>query len=135
MDELMRALEHMRNTALDMAHLFDPKLIVAIAILGVGYMASHWASQLVRRAVEQLKLEPPIVSLLVRIVQLLVLCLFAIIALHNLGVELLPLIAGLGVAGAGVALAMQEILGHAAAGLTIIFTQPSHVGNYLPISN
>jgi small conductance mechanosensitive channel len=59
--------------------------------------------------------------------------LFAIMALQNLGVELLPLIAGLGVAGAGVALAMQGVLGNVAAGLTIIFTQPFHIGDYISI--
>jgi small conductance mechanosensitive channel len=55
-------------------------------------------------------------------------------ALQNLGVELLPLIAGLGVIGAGVALAMQGVLGNVAAGLTIIFTQPFHIGDYISIA-
>ncbi len=64
----------------------------------------------------------------------MVLGLFAIMALQNLGVELLPLIAGLGVAGAGIALAMQGILGNLAAGLTIIFTRPFHVGDYISIA-
>jgi small conductance mechanosensitive channel len=40
-------------------------------------------------------------------------------ALQNLGVELLPLIAGVGIAGAGVALALQGVLGNLAAGLTV----------------
>ncbi len=44
------------------------------------------------------------------LVLVLVLSLFAIMALQNLGVELLPLIAGLGVAGAGIALATQGVL-------------------------
>ncbi len=39
--------------------------------------------------------------------------LFAVMPLQNLGVELLPLIAGLGIAGAGIALALQGILGRA----------------------
>ncbi len=59
--------------------------------------------------------------------------LFGIMALQNLGVELLPLIAGLGVVGAGVALAMQGVLGNLAAGLTIIFTNPFRVGEYVSI--
>ncbi|HEU0258870.1 MAG TPA: mechanosensitive ion channel family protein, partial [Burkholderiales bacterium] len=50
-----------------------------------------------------------------------------------LGVELLPLIAGLGIAGAGIALAMQGVLGNAVAGLTIIFTHPFRVGDYISI--
>jgi small conductance mechanosensitive channel len=54
-------------------------------------------------------------------------------ALQNLGVELLPLIAGLGVAGAGIALAMQGVLGNIVAGLTIIFTKPFRVGEYISI--
>ncbi len=135
MDEQMQSLEHMRNTALDMALRFGPKLLVAIAILTLGYMVSRWACRITRQAVERFKLEPPVMALLVRIVQVVVFFLFAIIALQNLGVELLPLIAGLGVAGAGVALAMQGILGNAAAGMTIIFTQPFHVGDYLSIGH
>jgi small conductance mechanosensitive channel len=59
--------------------------------------------------------------------------LFIIMALQNLGVELLPLIAGLGVAGAGIALAMQGVLGNVVAGLTIIFTRPFRVGDYVSI--
>lgn len=135
MDEQMRTLEHMRTTALDMALMFGPRLLVAIAIFACGYVVSRWASRLAGQAVERFKLEPPVELLLVRIVQLVVLSLFAIIALQNLGVELLPLIAGLGVAGAGVALAMQGILGNVAAGMTIIFTQPFHVGDYLSIGD
>jgi small conductance mechanosensitive channel len=71
--------------------------------------------------------------LLTRIVYGLVLLVFLIMALQNLGVELLPLIAGLGIAGAGIALAMQGVLGNLAAGLTIIFTRPFQVGEYISI--
>ncbi len=135
MDEQFRAMEHMRNTALDMALMFGPKLLVATAILVLGYMVSRWACRIVGQSVERFRLEPPVVALLVRIIQLLVVGLFAVIALQNLGVELLPLIAGLGVAGAGLALAMQGILGNLAAGMTIIFTQPFHIGDYLSIGD
>ena len=51
----------------------------------------------------------------------------------HLGIELLPLIAGLGIAGAGIALAMQGVLGNAVAGLTIIFSRPFRVGDYISI--
>jgi len=71
--------------------------------------------------------------LFTRIVRLLVLLLFAILALQNLGVELLPLIAGVGVAGAGIALATQGVLSNVVAGLTIIFTKPYRVGEYISV--
>jgi small conductance mechanosensitive channel len=83
---------------------------------------------------QHLELEPPVRELLVRLLRLLVLALFLILALQNLGVELLPLIAGLGVAGAGIALAMQGVLANIVAGLTIIFTRPYRVGEYISIA-
>jgi small conductance mechanosensitive channel len=73
-------------------------------------------------------------QLLVRIARVVVLGLFVIMALQNLGVDLLPLIAGIGVAGAGIALAMQGVLSNLAAGLTIIFTRPYKVGEYISIA-
>jgi small conductance mechanosensitive channel len=69
----------------------------------------------------------------VRIARVAISLLFVIMAIQNLGVELLPLIAGLGVAGAGVALAMQGLLSNLFAGLSIIFTRPFRVGEYIGI--
>jgi small conductance mechanosensitive channel len=71
--------------------------------------------------------------LLVRLLRVLVFILFMVLALQNLGVELLPLIAGLSVAGAGIALATQGVLSNVVAGLTIIFTKPYRVGDYIEI--
>ena len=70
-------------------------------------------------------------QLLVRLVYVVVLLGFLLLAVSNLGFELLPLVAGLGVAGAGVAFAMQGGLGNLFAGLTIIFTKPFRVGEYV----
>jgi small conductance mechanosensitive channel len=81
-----------------------------------------------------LKLDITARHLLVRIARMLVLVLFLIMALQNLGVDLLPLIAGLGVAGAGIALAMQGVLSNLAAGLTIIFTRPYRANEYISIA-
>jgi small conductance mechanosensitive channel len=134
MDEQLRLLDHVTAAAADMAIRFGPKLLVAVLILVAGYFAGRWAGRATQRALGRFHLEPPVLSLIGRIAQLAVLGLFAIMALQNLGVELLPLIAGLGIAGAGIALAMQGVLGNVVAGLTIIFTRPFRVGDYISIS-
>ena len=134
MDTQLQSIDQVKATILDMAIKFGPKLVVALVILFAGYVVGRWVGRLLDRLLQRFKLEPPVRSLLVRVAQVLVFGLFAIMALQNLGVELLPLIAGLGVAGAGIALAMQGILGNVAAGLTIIFTQPFHVGDYISIA-
>jgi small conductance mechanosensitive channel len=128
-----QSLDHVKVQAIDAAFKFGPKLFVAVLILFAGYLAARWFGSVTRRLLRRFRLEPPVRALLERVAQLLMFALFVILAMQNLGVELLPLIAGLGVAGAGVALALQGVLGNAAAGLTIIFTQPFHVGDYISI--
>lgn len=133
MDNSLQTLDQVRASAIDMAVRFGPKVLVAILILFAGYMVGRWAGRVLERLLVRFKLETEVRSLLVSIARIVVLGLFAIMALQNLGIELLPLVAGLGVAGAGIALAMQGILGNVAAGLTIIFTRPFHVGEYISI--
>ncbi|PKO88119.1 MAG: mechanosensitive ion channel protein MscS [Betaproteobacteria bacterium HGW-Betaproteobacteria-12] len=134
MDNSLHSLDQIRASALDMAVRFGPKVLVAILIMCAGYVVGRWVGRGLERLLLRLNLEAPVRSLLRRIAQLCVLGIFAIMALQNLGIELLPLIAGLGVAGAGVALAMQGLLGNLVAGLSIIFTRPFHVGDYISIA-
>ena len=44
------------------------------------------------------------------------------------------LVAGIGVAGVGIGLAMQGVLGNLVAGLTIIFTKPFRIGDYVELA-
>jgi len=131
MPSQLAALEQIKSTLIDLAFRFGPKVLVAILILVAGGYAARWAGVGFDRWLGKLHLEPPVRQLLVRVARLLVLGLFLVMALQNLGVDLLPLIAGLGVAGAGIALAMQGVLGNLVAGLTIIFTKPFRVGEYV----
>jgi len=135
MNEQFQTIDQIKATAIDMVLKFGPKVLVATAIMVAGHFVGRWGGRMVAQLLVKFRLEAPVRSLLVRVVYLLVLALFAIMALQNLGVELLPLIAGLGVAGAGIALAMQGLLGNIVAGLTIIFTHPFHVGDYISIGD
>ena len=125
------SIEHAQKALIDLAVQFGPRLLAAILILIAGLYAAGWVAKVVSRWLVKLQLEPPVRMLMARIAQLVVLSLFVIMALQNLGIDLLPLIAGLGVAGAGIALAMQGVLGNLVAGLTIIFTRPFRVGEYV----
>jgi small conductance mechanosensitive channel len=133
MNEQLAVLTQAKSTLIDLAIRFGPKLAVALLIMALGHVVARWAGKLAARMLEKLRIDLTIRLLLTRMLRILVLGLFLIMALQNLGVELLPLIAGLGVAGAGVALAMQGVLGNLAAGFTIIFTRPFHIGEYIAI--
>ena len=133
MDGNLDAINHVKTLLLDAAVSFGPKILVAVLVLAAGVIAARWVGRASERGLARLELEPPVRLLLVRLVRVMVFALFAIIALQNLGVELLPLIAGLSIAGAGIALATQGILSNVLAGLTIIFTKPYRVGDYIEI--
>jgi small conductance mechanosensitive channel len=133
MDDQLATINQAKATLLDLAIRFGPKVLVAALILIAGVVTSRWAGRWFNRLLGRIDLEPPVRILLIRVVRLLVLLLFAVMALQNLGVELLPLLAGLGVAGAAVALATQGVLSNIAAGLTIIFTKPFRVGQYVAL--
>ena len=134
MNEQLQTLEHAQNTAIELALQFGPKVVVALLIMAAGFYVGRWVGRMVDSMLVRLGLDETLRQLLIRIVRIAVLGLFAIMALQNLGVQLLPLLAGLGVAGAGIALAMQGVLGNLAAGLTIIFTRPFLVGEYISIA-
>jgi small conductance mechanosensitive channel len=133
MEEQLQTIDQVTATVIDLGLKFGPKVALALLILTTGYVVGGWAGRSLDRALGRFHLEPPVRLLMERVARLFVLSLFAIMALQNLGVELLPLIAGLGVAGAGIALAMQGVLSNVVAGLTIIFSRPFRVGDYISI--
>lgn len=130
----LAALDQAQSKLIDLGIEFGPRLLVAILILVAGYYVGRWVGRMLDKMLVHLEIDITARQLLVRIARLLVLGLFLIMALQNLGVDLLPLIAGLGVAGAGIALAMQGVLSNLAAGLTIIFTRPYRVNEYISIA-
>jgi len=134
MNPQLASLDQIKNTVLDLTIRFGPKLLIAILILAAGFAVSRWVSRWFLRGLSHVELEPPVRTLLARVAWALTLSVFVILALENLGVELLPLIAGLGVAGAGVALATQGVLSNVVAGLSIIFTKPFRIGEYISIA-
>jgi small conductance mechanosensitive channel len=134
MNPQLASLDQIKNTVLDLTIRFGPKLLIAILILAAGFAVSRWVSRWFLRGLSHVELEPPVRTLLARVAWALTLSVFVILALQNLGVELLPLIAGLGVAGAGVALATQGVLSNVVAGLSIIFTKPFRIGEYISIA-
>jgi small conductance mechanosensitive channel len=108
-------------------------LLSAIAVIVVGLLAARWIGRLMGRWLERKAMEPPVRMLLVRIVKLLVFVCALVVALGTAGMDVTALIAGISVAGVGVGLAMQGVLGNLFAGLTIIFTKPFRVNEYIEI--
>jgi small conductance mechanosensitive channel len=134
MNDEVATISHAKSTLIELAIRFGPRLFTALLILIAGMFVSGWVSRWFLQFLGRRDLEPPLRLLLSRIAWAFCALLFALLALQNLGVELLPLLAGLGVAGAGIALATQGVLSNIVAGLSIIFSKPFRVGEYIAIA-
>jgi len=111
-----------------------PALLGAIIILAAGFILARVVCRLLQSWLEKREMEPPVRMLLTRVTWLLIMALFFMVALGTMGIAVAPLIAMLGVAGVGIGLAMQGVLGNLVSGLLIIFTKPFRVGEYIEIA-
>ena len=109
------------------------QVLGAVLVFAVGALAARWVGRLTKQWLERHDMEPPIRMLLVKIIQVLVLLFTTMAALGQLGVQIAPLLAGIGVAGLGVGLALQGVLSNVVAGLSIIFTKPYRVGEHISL--
>ena len=109
-------------------------LISALVVVVIGFIVARWIGNLMDRWLTGKAMEPPMRKLLVRIVRLLIFAMALVVALGTAGMDVTALIAGVGVAGLGIGLAMQGILSNLMAGLTIIFTKPFRFGEYIEIA-
>ncbi len=118
---------------IDFIKAYGTKILSAIIILIVGYFIGRWIAKAFDKKLQERNLEPPIRLLLVRVLHIVVILLALLLAVQNIGIEIMPIIAGLGVAGIGIGFATQGVLSNVVAGLTIIFSKPYRVGEYIEL--
>ncbi|HEY7435411.1 MAG TPA: mechanosensitive ion channel domain-containing protein [Methylomirabilota bacterium] len=122
-----------QDLIIDLAIRYGFQVLGALVILGVGFAAAWWVGRTVERPLSRMGLEPPMRRLMVRVVRLVVLLFALVIALDKFGFQIAPLVAGIGVAGLGIGIALQGVLSNVIAGLTIIFTKPFRVGEHVEV--
>ncbi len=113
---------------------YGMQVIGAIIILIIGSMVARWVGGFVQRWLDKQSMEPPVRTLLVRLVKLVIMVFTMVMVLDKFGVPITALVAGIGVAGVGIGLATQGVLSNIVAGLTIIFTKPFRVGEYIELA-
>ena len=121
------------DISVDLLIKYGLQVFGAVVILGAGFLMARWVGNMTQKWLQRQELEPPIRLLLVRVAKILIIALTLVVALDTFGVQVAPIIAGIGVAGVGIGLALQGVLGNVMAGLSIIFTKPFRVGEYIEI--
>jgi small-conductance mechanosensitive channel len=114
-----------------------------IIVIGVAVQMAIWATASLRFLIERHYAKAgkddagarASVGVLMFIVQMLVWAVFLLLALDNLGVNITALVAGMGVGGIAIALAVQTILGDLFGSMSIALDKPFVEGDSLRIDD
>jgi small conductance mechanosensitive channel len=123
-----------KTLMVDLAIRYGFQVFGAFVILAVGFVIARWLGQLAERRMARAGVDVPIRTLGVRVLKLVVLLFALVVALDKFGFQIAPLVAGIGVAGIGIGLALQGLLTNLVAGLTIILTKPFRIGEYIEVT-
>lgn len=114
------------------SNLFVIALLIQSGIWGVTFISS--VLEFYRQsALENNRAEVTTINLIGLVVRIVLWSIVALLVLDNLGVNITALVAGLGIGGVAVALALQNILGDLFASLSITFDKPFIIGDFLVI--
>jgi len=111
---------------------FAINLLVAVLILVVGAYAIKLIRAATAKALAKVnKMSKLLSDFLVSVVGKVCWAVLALVVLQRLGVNVGPIVAGLGVTGFIIGFAFQETLGSFASGMMIALNQPFKVGDYV----
>ena len=114
-----------------------------IIVFGIAVQLALWAVTALRFAIDRHQLragdgdqrERASVGVLMFVGQVVIWAIFSLLALDNLGVNITALVAGMGVGGIAIALAVQTILGDLFGSMSIALDKPFQVGDQLRIDD
>lgn len=110
-------------------------LVLAVAMLVGGWIASRWVHGLALRAMSLRRLDQALARFLASILRYLVLAATVIAAMDAVGIHTTSLVAILASAGLAVGLALQGSLSNFASGVLILFFRPFHLGDKIGIGD
>jgi small conductance mechanosensitive channel len=123
-----------KTLLVDLAIRYGFQVFGALVILAAGFVLARWIGGLTDRRLERVGVDLPIRRLGVRALKLVVMLFALVVALDKFGFQIAPLVAGIGVAGLGIGLALQGLLTNLVAGLTIILTKPFRIGEHIAVT-
>lgn len=122
------------ETATELVSGWGLKVLGAIAVLLVGWIAAKAFQGAARRAIGRTRVDVTLVPFLSSIVYYLVLVVTLVAALGLVGIQTASVVAVLGAAGLALGLALQGTLSHFAAGVMLLYFRPIRVGDFVDIA-
>ncbi len=124
----------MLDIEIDNLSLYATKLVFSILILIVGIVLSNLISRVIKESFIRGKIDVTIGKFIRKTIKFLLYFFVIITALSTLGLNIQPIIAGLGIAGFIIGFAVKGTLSNFAAGVLLLFYRPFEVGNEISAS-
>ena len=113
---------------------FSFKALFALGILFVGFWLSRRLQKLILRILRKSNLEPTFISFVGNISYYLLLVIFLVLCLAQLGVQTSSLVALLGASTLAIGLALQSSLSNIAAGILLVIFNYFRVGDRIEVA-
>jgi small conductance mechanosensitive channel len=126
-------VEELRREALAQAIVWVPTVAVALSLLLLFLVLSRLAHFGVLRIVERTRAHGPLGQLLASVARVSLLILGLITALGTLGVNILGIVAGLGLTGFALGFALKDSIANLLAGVLILLYRPFEVGERIDV--
>ena len=117
----------------DMLIMNLPNLVIAVFVFVIVLLASKYVGKLMTKILERTKLQPSMKKLLARIssIAIILIGLFLILGILNLSKTLNTILAGAGVAGLAVGLALQGALANTYSGILLSYIKNIKFGDWI----
>ncbi len=117
-----------------------PRIVVSVAIALVLFIAAKVITSLVRRSLRKIsarsqKFSPMMCSMVTRIIAVIVWIIAIVSILGAFGINLTPVLAGLGITGVVLGFALQESISSLFSGIMIAINNPFRVGDWVDIGD
>jgi small-conductance mechanosensitive channel len=111
------------------------RIFFVVAMWQVAIWSHHllemWIGAVVTKKIQRNRAAASSISLIQLLARMLLFSVLFLFTLSNLGIRITTIIAGLGVGGIAVALALQKILGDLFSSLSIVLDKPFVVGDFI----
>src|SRR4029453_4050257 len=105
-----------KDLLVDLAIRYGFQVLGALVILGVGAVIAACVGRITDQRLQARAMEPPLRMLAVRTLRLVVMLFAVVVALDKFGFQIAPLVAGIGVIGLGIGIALQGVIGNLVGG-------------------
>lgn len=133
MQEQLSIVQEIYSLVVNFAVTYSFQLLGAVIVLIAGFVVGGWAGNLLRGVLEKRDVDITLRQFLASTTRLIVIGIFLIIALSQMGISITPLIAAIGGLAVGVSFALQGPVSNYGAGLAIILTRMYRVDDTITV--